>query len=86
MYVWHNVVERSVTASDYNHREAQNVLMSVPADMTRGDGETPTVMCITTAHVILNVVTKSRRRQKPVTSGRVWSMNVFCRADHNNGQ
>ncbi|MEW5562620.1 type VI secretion system tip protein VgrG [Enterobacter asburiae] len=39
VHVWHNVVERSVTASDYNHREAQNVLMSVPADMTRGDGE-----------------------------------------------
>ncbi|MFC6363701.1 type VI secretion system Vgr family protein, partial [Tatumella punctata] len=37
--VSHNVAERSVTASDYNHREAQNVLMSVPADMTRGDGE-----------------------------------------------
>ncbi|WP_336766600.1 type VI secretion system tip protein VgrG [Pantoea dispersa] len=33
-----NVVERSVTASDYNHREAQNILTSVPADMTRGDG------------------------------------------------
>jgi type VI secretion system secreted protein VgrG len=39
VHVWHNVVARSVTASDYNHREAQNVLMSVPADMTRGDGE-----------------------------------------------
>lgn len=37
--VRHNVVERSVTANDYNHREAQNILMSVPADMTRGDGE-----------------------------------------------
>ncbi|MFI8415941.1 DUF2345 domain-containing protein [Serratia sp. NPDC078593] len=35
----HNVVERSVTASDYNHREAQKVLKSAPADMTRGDGE-----------------------------------------------
>lgn len=34
-----NVVERSVIASDYNHREAQNVLTSVPADMTRGDGD-----------------------------------------------
>ena len=34
-----NVVERTVTASDYNHREAQNVLASVPADMTRGDGD-----------------------------------------------
>ncbi len=39
VHVWHNVVERSVTANDYNHREAQNVLSSVPADMTRGDGE-----------------------------------------------
>ncbi|STB34282.1 Rhs protein [Citrobacter braakii] len=34
-----NVVERSVTSSDYNHREAQNILTSVPADMTRGDGD-----------------------------------------------
>lgn len=39
VHVWHNVVESSVTASDYNHREAQNILTSVPADMTRGDGE-----------------------------------------------
>lgn len=39
IYVQHNMVARSVTASDYNHREAQNVLTSVPADMTRGDGE-----------------------------------------------
>lgn len=39
VHVWHNVVERSVTANDYNHRESQNVLSSVPADMTRGDGE-----------------------------------------------
>ncbi|WP_395306458.1 type VI secretion system Vgr family protein [Enterobacter sichuanensis] len=37
--VRHNVVAHSVTASDYNHREAQNILTSVPADMTRGDGE-----------------------------------------------
>ncbi|HHA2301259.1 TPA: type VI secretion system Vgr family protein [Enterobacter asburiae] len=34
-----NVVEHNVTASDYNHREAQNVLASVPADMTRGEGD-----------------------------------------------
>ncbi len=39
VHVWHNVVERSVTAGDYNHREAQRVLTSVPADMTRGDGD-----------------------------------------------
>ncbi|WP_415378083.1 MULTISPECIES: type VI secretion system Vgr family protein [Enterobacterales] len=34
-----NVVERTVTANDYNHSEAQKVLMSAPADMTRGDGD-----------------------------------------------
>ena len=37
--VWHRVAERSVTAGDYNPREAQNILTSVPADMTRGDSE-----------------------------------------------
>ncbi|HEY2452821.1 MAG TPA: type VI secretion system tip protein VgrG [Scandinavium sp.] len=37
--VRHNVVERSVTANDYNHKEAQKVLMSAQADMTRGDGD-----------------------------------------------
>lgn len=34
-----NVVERTVIANDYNHSEAQKVLMSAPADMTRGDGD-----------------------------------------------
>lgn len=37
--VAHNVVEANVTAKDYNHRDAQSVLQSAPADMTRGDGE-----------------------------------------------
>jgi len=37
--VRHNVVECSVTANDYNHKEAQKVLASAPADMTRGEGE-----------------------------------------------
>lgn len=37
--VAHNVVEKRVTTKDYNHREAQNLLQSAPADMTRGDGE-----------------------------------------------
>jgi type VI secretion system secreted protein VgrG len=37
--VTHNVVEANVTTRDYNHREAQNILQSVAADMTRGDGE-----------------------------------------------
>ncbi|WP_420849031.1 type VI secretion system Vgr family protein [Pantoea rodasii] len=35
----HSVVEAGVIAKDYNHREAQRVLRSVKADMTRGDGE-----------------------------------------------
>ncbi|WP_336285292.1 type VI secretion system tip protein VgrG [Citrobacter arsenatis] len=35
----HNVVEANVTTKDYNHREAQSVLLSAPADMTRGGGE-----------------------------------------------
>ncbi|MEC3903482.1 type VI secretion system tip protein VgrG [Leclercia adecarboxylata] len=37
--VAHNVVEVNVTAKDYNHRDAQSVLQSAPADMTLGDGE-----------------------------------------------
>lgn len=37
--VAHRVVEGSVTTKDYNHREAQNLLMSAPADMTRGEGD-----------------------------------------------
>ncbi|WET16788.1 type VI secretion system tip protein VgrG [Yersinia intermedia] len=37
--VHHNVVEASVTAKDYNYREAQKVLQSTRADMMRGDGE-----------------------------------------------
>lgn len=32
------MVESRVITNDYNHREAQNILMSVPADMTRGEG------------------------------------------------
>lgn len=37
--VTHNVAEASVTTKDYNHREAQYLLQSSPADMTRGDGD-----------------------------------------------
>ncbi|WP_312802499.1 type VI secretion system Vgr family protein [Atlantibacter hermannii] len=37
--ITHNVVEANVTTRDYNHREAQSILQSAPADMTRGDGE-----------------------------------------------
>ncbi|MFY7126249.1 type VI secretion system Vgr family protein [Enterobacter cloacae complex sp. SHL022] len=37
--ITHNVVEASVTTKDYNHRDAQSILLSAPADMTRGNGE-----------------------------------------------
>ncbi|MBF7978980.1 MULTISPECIES: type VI secretion system Vgr family protein [Rahnella] len=37
--VLHNVVEASVTAKDYNYREAQKVLQSARADVTSGDGD-----------------------------------------------
>ncbi|WP_227731743.1 type VI secretion system Vgr family protein [Yersinia proxima] len=37
--VRHSVVQASVTAKDYNYREAQKVLQSTRTDMTHGDGE-----------------------------------------------
>ncbi|MHC4058665.1 type VI secretion system tip protein VgrG [Yersinia pseudotuberculosis] len=37
--VQHNVVQASVTAKDYNHREAQKILQSGRTDMTRGESE-----------------------------------------------
>ncbi|ENA6682191.1 type VI secretion system tip protein VgrG [Escherichia coli] len=37
--VTHNVAEASVTTEAYNHREAQYLLQSAPADMTHGDGD-----------------------------------------------
>ncbi|MDY0929048.1 type VI secretion system tip protein VgrG [Enterobacter sp. CFBP8995] len=37
--ITHKVVEAGVVAKDYNHREAQRILRSVQADMTRGDGD-----------------------------------------------
>lgn len=39
IHVQHNVVSSSVTTKDYNHREAQKVLQSAKADMTRGVGK-----------------------------------------------
>ncbi|HDG7840016.1 TPA: type VI secretion system tip protein VgrG [Klebsiella quasipneumoniae] len=37
--ITHNVVEANVTTRDYNPRDAQSVLHSATADMTRGNGE-----------------------------------------------
>jgi hypothetical protein len=79
VHVRQNVVERSVTASDYNHREAQNILTSVPADMTRGDGEGVTYGDV--YHYLprhLERGDKITPQQKPVTSGHALSMNVSC--------
>jgi type VI secretion system secreted protein VgrG len=39
IHVHQSVTPASVTAGDYNHREAQKILLSAPADMTRGDGD-----------------------------------------------
>ncbi len=38
LIVIHNVVEAGVITKDYNHRDANRILRSAPADMTRGDG------------------------------------------------
>ncbi|HHR6028171.1 TPA: DUF2345 domain-containing protein [Providencia alcalifaciens] len=35
----HQVVERSVTTKDYNHRQAMQTLQSIETDMTRGEGD-----------------------------------------------
>ncbi|EML1934957.1 DUF2345 domain-containing protein [Providencia vermicola] len=35
----HQVVERSVTTKDYNHRQAMQTLQSIETDMTRGNGD-----------------------------------------------
>lgn len=35
----HQVVEQNVLTKDYNHRQAQDTLLSAVADMTRGEGE-----------------------------------------------
>ncbi|HBC5913526.1 TPA: type VI secretion system tip protein VgrG [Proteus mirabilis] len=35
----HQVVEQNVLTKDYNHRQAQDTLISAVADMTRGDGD-----------------------------------------------
>ncbi len=37
--ITHNVVKANVTTRDYNPRDAQSVLQSATADMTRGNGE-----------------------------------------------
>ena len=37
--IQHSVVQAGVTSKDYNHRQAQQVLQSARADMTRGAGE-----------------------------------------------
>ncbi|MEN3752178.1 contractile injection system protein, VgrG/Pvc8 family [Mangrovibacter sp. SLW1] len=78
--VTQNVAVRSVTTGDYNHREAQRVLLSEPADMTRGDGEGVTWgMSTTTGHGTRRAEIALTRSLKLATSGRAWSTNAFYR-------
>lgn len=70
-----NVVERSVIASDYNHREAQNVLTSAPADMTRGEGD-----CVTYGEVYHYLPRHLERGDKITPSAETG--NFWARLEH----
>ena len=70
-----NVIERSVTASDYNHREAQNVLTSAPADMTRGEGD-----CVTYGEVYHYLPRHLERGDKITPSAETG--NFWARLEH----
>ncbi|MCE1606368.1 type VI secretion system Vgr family protein [Enterobacter hormaechei] len=70
-----NVVERSVIASDYNHREAKNVLTSAPADMTRGEGD-----CVTYGEVYHYLPRHLERGDKITPSAETG--NFWARLEH----
>ncbi|EOU9538937.1 type VI secretion system Vgr family protein [Cronobacter dublinensis] len=71
----HHVVEASVTTRDYNHREAQAVLQSAPADMTRGDGEGSTFGDV--YHYRLRHLARGDKTE-PATE----TANFYARLDH----
>ncbi|EPT8875001.1 type VI secretion system Vgr family protein [Cronobacter dublinensis] len=73
--VAHHVVEASVTTRDYNHREAQAVLQSAPADMTRGDGEGSTFGDV--YHYRLRHLARGDKTE-PATE----TANFYARLDH----
>lgn len=76
--ITHNVVEANVTTRDYNPRDAQSVLQSATADMTRGNGEGITYGEV--YHYKLRHRErgdKSTRRRRPPTSMPASTMSVF---------
>ncbi|MDK1252942.1 type VI secretion system tip protein VgrG [Cronobacter dublinensis] len=73
--VAHHVVEASVTTRDYNHREAQAVLQSAPADMTRSDGEGSTFGDV--YHYRLRHLARGDKTE-PATE----TANFYARLDH----
>ncbi|MFH7125948.1 type VI secretion system Vgr family protein [Klebsiella pneumoniae] len=73
--ITHNVVEANVTTRDYNPRDAQSVLQSATADMTREMVKASlTVRYTTISFATGSVAIKSTRRRRPPT--------FYARLDH----
>jgi type VI secretion system secreted protein VgrG len=76
--ITHNVVEANVTTRDYNPRDAQSVLQSATADMTREMVKASlTVRYTTISFATGSVAIKSTRRRRPPTSMPASTMSVF---------
>ncbi|EPY5224196.1 DUF2345 domain-containing protein [Klebsiella quasipneumoniae] len=73
--ITHNVVEANVTTRDYNPRDAQSVLQSATADMTRGNGEG-----ITYGEVYHYKLRHRERGDKIVPQAE--TANFYARLDH----
>lgn len=67
----HQVVEKSVTTKDYNHRQATQILQSVETDMTRGEGET--INYGNVYHYQARHLTRGDKYQPEVESAHFWS-------------
>lgn len=81
--VEHRVVESRVITNDYNHREAQNILMSVPADMTRGEGyDTSYGEVYHYRYAIQKGAIKLTLRRRRLTSGPGSITSVFWLSKH----
>lgn len=76
--ITHNVVEANVTTRDYNPRDAQSVLQSATADMTREMVKASlTVRYTTISFATGSVAIKSTRRRRPPTFMPASTMSVF---------
>ncbi|CEJ67499.1 VgrG protein [Citrobacter pasteurii] len=72
-----STVQASVTAGDYNHRQAQKILFSAQTDMTYGEGDGVTYGDVYhIVHAILKRVIRFHHRLRQGIFGRVWNMNV----------